>query len=126
MPCGEDGTASIRAESSECVSTLGAEGWLGIGGLPLITLAMAVYFVGCGLIIAQATAGALAPLPQMAGTAAALLGCIQMLTAMFVNALSSVLFDGSERPMVIITATCALGGLGAYAFLMRHRLPAQR
>jgi DHA1 family bicyclomycin/chloramphenicol resistance-like MFS transporter len=94
--------------------------WPGIGGLVLITLAMAVYFVGCGLVLAQATAGALALFPQIAGTAAALLGCVQMLTGMLVNALSSVLFDGSERPMVTLTAACAFGALFAYG-LVRNR-----
>ena len=99
---------------------LAAAGWLRVGGLPVITLGMAAYFVGCGLVMAQAQAGALAPFPQMAGTAAALLGCFQMLTGMLVNALSSILFDGTERPMVTLTAACALGGLGAYSLLVRY------
>ena len=46
---------------------------------------------------------------------------MQMLTGMLVNALSSVLFDGSERPMVTLTAACAFGALFAYGLVVRNR-----
>ena len=100
---------------------LAVGGWGQIGGLPLLTLAMAVYFLGCGLILAPATAGALMPFPQMAGTASALLGCVQMLTGMLVNGLSSAWFDGTERPMATLTAVCAVGVLVVYLLSVRHR-----
>jgi DHA1 family bicyclomycin/chloramphenicol resistance-like MFS transporter len=96
-------------------------GWTGHGGLPAIVALMAVSFVGVGLVIPQATAGALGPFPTLAGTASALMGFLQMMTGLVVNALSGLLFDGTPRPMVSLNALCALLALAACALLLRRR-----
>jgi DHA1 family bicyclomycin/chloramphenicol resistance-like MFS transporter len=74
-----------------------------------------------GFVAPQATAGALAPFPHLAGTAAALLGFLQMSTGLLVNALTSAWFDGTPRPMVTVNLACALLALAAWWWLLRHR-----
>ena len=96
-------------------------GWTGQGGLSALVALMALSFVGVGLVIPQATAGALGPFPTLAGTASALMGFLQMMTGLAVNAVSGLLFDGTPRPMVSLNALCALLALAAYTFLLRRR-----
>ena len=77
-------------------------GWTGRGGLPALTATITLAFLAYGLVLPQATAGALAPFPIIAGTASALMGFTQMVVGSAVNALSSVWFDGTPRPMVTL------------------------
>ena len=92
-----------------------------MGGLYAIVLLMALCFIGVGFVAPQATAGALAPFPHLAGTAAALLGFLQMSTGLLVNALTSATFDGTPRPMVTVNLTCALLALAAWWLLLRRQ-----
>ena len=96
-------------------------GWSGLGGLYAITAFMALSFFGAGLAIPQGTAGGLGPFPERAGSAAALLGFIQMMTGLVVNGLSSLWYDGTPRPMVTLNAVCALAALAAYLTFLRVR-----
>jgi DHA1 family bicyclomycin/chloramphenicol resistance-like MFS transporter len=93
-------------------------GWLQIGGLPAIVLLMAASFFGVGIAIPQGTAGALDPFPERAGSAAALLGFLQMMTGLLVSAASGLAFDGTPRPMVSLNATCAFTALVAFTLLI--------
>lgn len=95
-----------------------AAGWSGQGGLPAIVLMMTLSLLGAGIVIPQATAGALGPFPQLAGTASALLGFLQMTAGLLVAALTSLWFDGSPRPMVTLNALCGLLALGAFFWLV--------
>jgi MFS transporter, DHA1 family, multidrug resistance protein len=54
---------------------------------------------------------AMAPFSQNAGSAAALMGGIQMGISALVSALVSSMFNGTALPMVIGMAICALSGL---------------
>jgi MFS transporter, DHA1 family, multidrug resistance protein len=94
-------------------------GWSGLGGVYAITGVMALSFFGAGMAIPQGTAGGLAPFPERAGSAAALLGFIQMMTGLLVNGLSSVWYDGTPRPMATINGICAVTALAAYFTLLR-------
>jgi MFS transporter, DHA1 family, multidrug resistance protein len=96
-------------------------GWSGQGGLQAITALSALSFFGAGMAIPQGTAGGLGPFPERAGSAAALLGFIQMMTGLLVNALSSLWFDGTPRPMVTLNAVCAVAALAAYLTFLRGR-----
>jgi len=100
---------------------LALSGWSGLGGLPGIVFLMALSFVGVGLVAPQATAGALSPFPHLAGTAAALLGFLQMSTGLLVNLVTSATFDGTPRPMVTANLACALLALAAWWLLLRGR-----
>lgn len=94
-------------------------GWSGLGGLYAITALMALSFFGAGFAIPQGTAGGLGPFPERAGSAAALLGFIQMMTGLLINALSSVWYDGTPRPMATLNALCAMAALAAYLVFLR-------
>ena len=95
--------------------------WSGLGGLYAVTALMALSFFGAGLAIPQGTAGGLGPFPERAGSAAALLGFTQMMTGLAVNALSSLWYDGTPRPMATLNAVCALAALAAFLILLRPR-----
>lgn len=94
-------------------------GWTAAGGLAAIVLLMTLSLLGAGFAIPQATAGALAPFPQLAGTASALLGFLQMTTGLLVAALTSLWFDGTPRPMVTLNAACAAIALAAFLRFVR-------
>src|SRR5438093_183222 len=52
--------------------------WITGANIPGILLPTIVYMVGTGLVLPNAMAGAIGPFPRLAGTAAALLGFLQM------------------------------------------------
>ena len=83
-------------------------GWGGIGGLaaPLFCFVSAT-----GLIVANAVAGALATHPERAGAVSALVGTIQYGGGIAGSALVGLLADGTPRPMGLVIAVAALGGL---------------
>lgn len=99
---------------------LAVAGWVPFGGLWAVVAWMALSFAGAGIVIPQGTAGALAPFPERAGAAAALLGFLQMMTGLVVNALSSLAFDGTPRPMATLNAACALLALFSLWLVVRR------
>lgn len=83
-------------------------------GAPAIGALMAVYCVGFGMCIPNAAAGAIAPFPKLAGTAASALGVLQTGTAAIVGVLVGRLHDGSALPMALMIA--AMGCASAIGF----------
>ena len=118
------GLAPATGDGSALCAAAGAglllAGWSGLGGLYAITALMALSFFGAGLAIPQGTAGGLGPFPERAGSAAALLGFIQMMTGLLVNALTSLWYDGTPRPMATLNAVCAGLALAAFWELLRR------
>jgi DHA1 family bicyclomycin/chloramphenicol resistance-like MFS transporter len=88
-----------------------------------VTAAQICYMVGLGTIMPASTAGAIAPYPQMAGTAAALIGFMQMTFGAITGAIVGHLFDGSARPMAFLIFFCALAARASFA-LVRAPVPA--
>lgn len=66
---------------------------------------------GVGMVFPAAQAGMLAPFGHMAGTASALSGFMQMTVASVVGIAVAAGFNGSEVPMMLGMALCALTGL---------------
>jgi DHA1 family bicyclomycin/chloramphenicol resistance-like MFS transporter len=91
------------------------------GGLLLIVVANALAFLAAGIVIPQGTAGALILFPDRAGSSAALLGFVQMMTGLAVNALSSLAFDGTPQPMAVLNVTCAALSFVACVGVVRQR-----
>jgi MFS transporter, DHA1 family, multidrug resistance protein len=73
-----------------------------------ILLPTMLYMVGTGFILPNAMAGAIGPFPSLAGTAAALLGFIQMGLAAGIGVAIGHLADGTARPMAAGIALCGL------------------
>jgi DHA1 family bicyclomycin/chloramphenicol resistance-like MFS transporter len=102
---------------------LAAVGWSGLtlrgieGAIFLLapTVALAC---GIGLVMANAMAGAIAPYPRQAGSAAALVGFVQMLAAALVGVAVGHLYDGSARAMTgAMALTTLVIPLGAVTLL---------
>lgn len=77
----------------------------------VLILPMTVYAIGMGLVLPHAMAIALAPFPQMAGTASALLGFIQMGLSALASALVGALLNDSPQPMLIAMVALNSGAL---------------
>ncbi|MCW8944862.1 MAG: multidrug effflux MFS transporter [Sedimenticola sp.] len=103
-----------------------------LGGLAMAALALAdvhhvaaivvpqmIYMIGVGIVMPQSMAGALAPFPQMAGTASALLGFIQMSFAAAIGVLVGHYHDGSPLSMALSIAL--MGVLTLISFVRLNR-----
>jgi DHA1 family bicyclomycin/chloramphenicol resistance-like MFS transporter len=82
---------------------------------------MAAIFLGAGLVLPNSTAAAIAPHGQIAGSASALLGFIQMATASVAGWLVGRLHDGTTRPMTVIIAAMVIAAALAHGLLVRRR-----
>lgn len=76
-----------------------------------------LYGIGSGIIMPLLIAGALTPFQHMAGTAASLLGFIQMGAAALSSALVGQLYDGTALPMASILAFSGTAALCFYVLL---------
>lgn len=81
---------------------------------------MMVFTLGLGLVLPQGQAGALSPFPQMAGSAAALMGSLQFAIASVVGAVGGHGFDGTALPMALSLAATGLASLAAYHLIARR------
>jgi len=84
-----------------------------------IILPHIIYMVGCGIVMPQAMAGALAPFPEMAGTSSALLGFIQMTLAALVGVLVGQYHDGTPLSMSLSIGLMGILTLGSFMALKR-------
>jgi DHA1 family bicyclomycin/chloramphenicol resistance-like MFS transporter len=87
--------------------------WLGVAHWTAVVLPFMVMLYGTALIVPNATAAALAPFPQSAGSASSLIGAIGFTAGALVSIALGAAFDGTARP---IAAVAALAGLGAFIF----------
>lgn len=71
-----------------------------------------------GMIMPQAMAGGLAPFPHMAGTAASLMGFLQMAIAAAAGIAVGLLHDGTPGPTLLMTALMAVLAAMSYRFLV--------
>ncbi|MCS4502707.1 multidrug effflux MFS transporter [Arhodomonas aquaeolei] len=82
-----------------------------------------LFMTGVGIVMPQAMAGAIGPFPQMAGSASALLGFIQMAIAAGAGALVGQFHDGTSHSMAFIIAAMGLATLASFLLIAR---PAER
>ncbi len=101
------GTA-LAAGASVC---MGAAGTVLPQSVLALMLPMMFYTAGLGLTLPHAMSLALQPYPQMAGTASALLGFIQMAIAASAGALVSLFLVDSPRPMLLTMAALSVSAL---------------
>ena len=86
---------------------LPALAWTGVGGFPAFYAAIFVSLATVGLILPNATAAVMAPFPEQAGAASALLGMLQFTIGAATGALVGLFHDGTGRPMALTMAGCA-------------------
>jgi DHA1 family bicyclomycin/chloramphenicol resistance-like MFS transporter len=89
---------------------------------PLIfMLPVMAYSFSQGLVMPNAIAGAMEPLPYMAGLAAALLGAVQMGSGGVTGYIVNALYNGTALPLAAMLALLSCGGLAAYHLVIYRR-----
>ena len=93
-----------------------------LGGLVGVVLPMTLVVGSLGIIGANAIAGAMAPVPTLAATAASLLGFVQMMIGAATGMVAGLMDDGTPLPLGQLV--CALSLIG-FAFAFTSRQPAR-
>ncbi|GHE23162.1 multidrug effflux MFS transporter [Sphingobacterium griseoflavum] len=78
---------------------------------PILLTLIFCYLLGHGFIFPNTSAMALSPFKALAGSASALLGCVQMGIGAITSGMVSVLHDGTPYPMVIVMSFTAISSL---------------
>lgn len=91
----------------------------GIVSVASIVGPVAVFLLGCGLVMPNAQAGAIGPFPRSAGSASALLGFFQMGLAAVVGIAVGHGSGTSALTMLAAVALVALGAMAAYWLVVR-------
>lgn len=91
----------------------------GFNTLPVLATLLFVGYGFLGLVIPTTAVLALEEHGAIAGTASALMGTIQLVTAAVVMAIVGAFFDGTAQPMVIGIAACAVIAFGLTQLTLR-------
>lgn len=94
--------------------------WLGEASLWWVWGNVCLYLFGTSFLLANATAMALDPVPGIAGVAASILGTSQNLAAAISALVSSAMYDGTIRNVVITMGV--FGTLTLLTFVLRSRV----
>jgi DHA1 family bicyclomycin/chloramphenicol resistance-like MFS transporter len=89
------------------------------GGAIGLMLPIVAYILGLGLVLPNALAAAMEPLPHMAGNTASLLGEIQMALGSLAGFLVNLLFDHTPVPMGLFLAGTSVIAVAVYAATVR-------
>jgi DHA1 family bicyclomycin/chloramphenicol resistance-like MFS transporter len=98
--------------------TMGVLAWLDIRHPLIIVVPMFAYMVGLMTTMPQATAGALTPFPQIAGSASSLLSFVQFVLASSAALIVGLTFDGTPRAMATVIAVAAVLSFVAFRALV--------
>jgi DHA1 family bicyclomycin/chloramphenicol resistance-like MFS transporter len=93
--------------------------WTNAAGL--IGILVPLFFVVSlrGLTFPNASAGAMAPFPEKAGSASALLGSVQFAIAAIASAAVGIFHNGTAVPMAAVITACGLLAFFSYRWLVR-------
>lgn len=97
----------------------------GFGSLPVLSALLFVAYGFLGMVIPTSAVLALESHGRIAGTASALMGTLQFVTASSVIGVASLFFDGTALPMVSTIAACSLMVLFLAALTLRPAAAAQ-
>ncbi|HEX7125945.1 MAG TPA: Bcr/CflA family multidrug efflux MFS transporter [Thermodesulfobacteriota bacterium] len=114
---------AVNAAAALVVLAVGATG---AGGLPGLLAPLFVAIASLGFIQPNAVAGALAPHPTRAGSAAALVGTLQFLVGAAAGMLVGALHADTALPMAAVMALCGTSGWLAYRLGVAPAAPAPR
>ncbi|NNE62195.1 MAG: hypothetical protein HKN35_14970, partial [Woeseia sp.] len=73
-----------------------------------------LYLAGTGMLLPNATALALDPVPAIAGVAASIIGTLQNVAAAASSIASSLLYDGTISNVVLTMGICGAGVVVTY------------
>lgn len=94
-------------------------GYLNILSTFVIIVPVAIFCLGAGFNFANASAGAFQPFRNLAGSAGAIFGCLQILGAATASALIAKLHFNNQIPLGLILIVCGGGSLLALKSLIR-------
>ena len=90
-----------------------AAAWAGINYISAVVAPMMIYTIGLGVVLPQSQAGAMAPFPEKAGSASALMGFLMLGFAALLGYFVAVFYDGTQ-----IAMTTAIGIMGVGSALV--------
>jgi DHA1 family bicyclomycin/chloramphenicol resistance-like MFS transporter len=105
---------------------LAALAWARVAHPLAIVAPMFLFMISFMTTMPQATAGALTPFPEIAGSASSLLSFCQLLLASTAALAVGMSFDGTERPMATTIAASAMLAFVAFRTLVRPRSARRR
>lgn len=89
--------------------------------LPRVLGPMMIYMTGLGLNLPPSMSTALQPFPRVAGSASALIGCLQMGFAGFFAFIIRDFYDATAYPLGVLSLCLALSGIVVYLILIRGK-----
>ena len=92
----------------------------GAGGAAGIMVPYFAYAIAMSFVQPNAVAGAMEPVPHMAGTGASVMGATQMSSGAAAGYLVNLFFNGTGAPMGIGMATAACGAVASYVLVARR------
>lgn len=92
----------------------------GLVGIATLMVPVMLFFTFSALVLPNATAGAIAPFPHMAGAASAAVGFTQMAGGAAIGWVAGLGFDGSARPMATAMAVLGAAAMAAFFSLVRR------
>lgn len=110
-------SAIMVAVAGVALAALGISGW---GGLVALCVPLFLFVSMISVIMPNASVGALADYPHMAGAASALMGTMQFGLGAVAGIVVGLLHDGTARPMTLVMAGCAVVTLVCFVGLVRR------
>ncbi|MEM1111988.1 MAG: multidrug effflux MFS transporter [Pseudomonadota bacterium] len=95
--------------------------WIFPKSVLALAMPMGFYITGLGLVMPNSMAVALRPYPQIAGTASALLGFLQMALSALATASVGALLTSSALPVILSISLAAMVALPLSLYLFRQR-----
>jgi len=83
-----------------------------------ILMPITVVTLGLGVLMPLCFAGAMAPHPQIAGTASSLIGFVQAVGSVISGQAVGMLFDHSARPMALLMALCIAASIVSFLAIL--------
>jgi DHA1 family 2-module integral membrane pump EmrD-like MFS transporter len=94
----------------------------GVLNVPVVLIPIVIFVAAGGLIYANAMSGALMPFAEMAGVAAAMYGCLQILGAFVITLIVAGLHENNQQALALVFVLLAVASLVAYYGLVKPGL----
>ena len=104
---------------------MAALAWSGLRDPLIVVVPMFAYMLGLMTTMPQATAGALTPFPEIAGSASSLLSFVQFVVASSSALIVGLTFDGTPRAMATVIAVSAMLAFASFRLVLQRSLEPQ-